>query len=310
MNRWTRMIGLRVLSGIVVLWGAATLAFLAIHGVGGDPALSALGPDANPTPAVLAQVRAEYGLDKPLLVQYLLYLGRLLHGDLGQSYALHSSVSAAIGQQIGATAQLAGTATAIAVLLAIVVGTFTAGRRRAMRSVASGVELVFASMPSFAVGLALLVVFSFSLRLFPVSGNQGPESLVLPSLAMALPIAAVLAQVLRGSLEEVLEQPFILTARTRGMGDAAVRLRHGLRHALIPLVTLTGFVVGGLLGGAVITETLFVRQGVGRLLINAVQAKDVPVVVGVVLLAALIHVVVNLIVDIVYSVIDPRIVTS
>jgi peptide/nickel transport system permease protein len=165
-------------------------------------------------------------------------------------------------------------------------------------------------MPSFAVGLALLVVFSFSLRLFPVSGNQGPESLVLPSLAMALPIAAVLAQVLRGSLEDVLEQPFILTARTRGMRDAGVRLRHGLRHALIPLVTLTGFVVGGLLGGAVITETLFVRQGVGRLLINAVQAKDVPVVVGVVLLAALIHVVVNLIVDVVYSVIDPRIVTS
>lgn len=310
MNRWARMILLRVLSGIVVLWGAATLAFLAIHGVGGDPALAALGPDANPTPAVLAQVRAEYGLDKPLAVQYLLYLGRLLHGDLGQSYALHSSVSAAIGQQIGPTAQLAGTATVIAVVLAIVAGTFTAKRGRAVRGVTSGLELVFASMPSFAVGLALLVVFSFSLRLFPVSGNQGPESLVLPSLAMALPIAAVLAQVLTGSLDEVLEQPFILTARTRGMRDAAVRLRHALRHALIPLVTLTGFVVGGLLGGAVITETLFVRQGVGRLLINAVQSKDVPVVVGVVLLAAFIHVVVNLVVDIVYSAIDPRIVTS
>ncbi len=309
-HRLVRVIGVRLLTGVVVLWGAATLAFLAMHGVKGDPALAALGPDANPTPEVLRQIRLEYGLDQPWYVQYLTYLGRLAHGDLGQSYVLRTSVATAIGQQIGQTVQLALSAAIIAVVLAVVVGTLTAKRGPVIRSATSGIALVFASMPSFAVGLALLVAFSFTLHWFPVSGNQGLASLVLPSFAMALPIAAVLTQILRASLEDVLEQPFILTARTRGMRDAAVRVRHGLRHALIPLVTMTGFVVGGLLGGAVITETLFVRQGIGRLLINAVQAKDVPIVLGVVLFAALVHVVVNLIVDIVYTAIDPRIETA
>jgi peptide/nickel transport system permease protein len=174
----------------------------------------------------------------------------------------------------------------------------------------SGIEVVLAATPTFVIGFALLIVFSFTLRLFPIGGNSGPSSVVLPALTLALSVVGTLSQVLRNELEEVLEQPFILTARTRGMRDASVRVLHALRHAVIPTVTMSGFLVAALLGGSVITETLFARQGLGTLLLNAVYAKDVPVVLGVVILSAGVYVVINLAVDIAYSLIDPRVVTA
>jgi len=170
--------------------------------------------------------------------------------------------------------------------------------------------VVLAATPTFVIGFALLIVFSFTLRLFPIGGNSGPSSVVLPALTLALSVVGTLSQVLRNELEEVLEQPFILTARTRGMRDASVRVLHALRHAVIPTVTMSGFLVAALLGGSVITETLFARQGLGTLLLNAVYAKDVPVVLGVVILSAGVYVVINLAVDIAYSLIDPRVVTA
>jgi peptide/nickel transport system permease protein len=301
----------RLLAGIGVLWGAATLSFIALHVTAGDAALATVaGEGSNPTQAVLERVRQDYGLELPIYQQYLNYLGRLLSGDLGQSYQQRVSVSTIIGEQLGPTVELALSAAVLAVVLSVAVAILTARRRPWIRSAASGTELVLTSFPTFVLGLVLLIIFSFQLGWFPVSGNDGLSALVLPTVTLALPIAATLSQVLRTELEEVLEQPFILTARTRGMRDAVVRLRHGLRHALIQIVTMSGFVIGGLLGGAVITETLFVRRGVGQLMLTATTTKDIPLVLGVVLFAAAVYVVVNLIVDFVYGIIDPRVVTS
>ncbi|WP_235492176.1 ABC transporter permease [Leifsonia sp. Root112D2] len=298
---------LRVVGAIGVLWGAATLAFLAIYLSPGDPAYAVLGGEqANPSPAVLAQIRHEYGFDQPWYVQYGTYLWKLVHGDLGRSYQLKEPVSQAIGQQIGGTVQLAVTAGTLAILIAVVVATLTAHRRRWIRGTSSAIDLTLASMPSFWLGILLLSAFSYGLHVFPAIGNKGWQSLVLPSVTLALPLAAVLTQVLRNALEEVFDQPFIQSARARGLSDAYVRVRHALRHALIPLTTMAGFLVGGLFGGAVVTETLFNRQGLGRLLLAAVNGKDLPIVIAVVVLSAGVYVITNLAVDLLYPLIDPR----
>ncbi len=300
-------LGVRVLGAVGVLWGAATATFVALAVIPGDIAYAVVGgADSNPSPEVLAEVRREYGLDRPLLVQYGAYLLRLASGDLGTSYRFHSPVGTLIAEQVGPTVALALAAAVVAVLGAVVVALATAGRRPAVRGAVSGVELVLASLPSFWLGIVLLTVFSFGLGWFPAIGGEGWRGLVLPTLTLALPLGAVLAQVLRASVEEVLDEPFVVTARSRGLTDTAVRVRHVLRHALVPLTTMSGFVVGGLLGGAVITETLFNRQGLGRLLLSAVTSKDMPVVLGLVLLSAAVYVVVNLVVDATYPLIDPR----
>lgn len=297
----------RLLGGLGVLWGAATLTFVMLHLTAGDTALAILGgPEALPTPEVLARVRAEYGLDRPIALQYLDYLGRLARLDLGESYRLRIPVSRAIAQQLGATVRLALVAGAAAVLFSVVLATATARRRPWIRSASSGAELVVSSIPGFVLGLALLYVFSFQLRLLPAAGYHGWRSLVLPALTLAIPVAAVLTQVLRQELEDILEQPFIVMARARGLSEAGVRLGHALRHALIPLVTLSGFIFASLLGGAVITETLFSQQGVGRLMVEATTNKDVPIVLGVTLLSAAVYVGVNLLVDLANALIDPR----
>lgn len=306
-----KRIGWRVLAGIGVLWGAATLAFITLHSTAGDAALSTVGGQgADPTQAVLQQVRKDYGLNLPLWHQYVDYLGRLVQGNLGQSYQQRRPVTTVISRQLLPTVELACFAATVALVLSIVVATATAKRMRWIRAGSGGVEMILASMPTFVVGLLLMTAFSTELKLFPISGEDGFRSLVLPAFTLALPISAVLTQVLRTELEDVLEQPFVLTARARGMRDGAVRLRHALRHALIPLVTLAGSVIGFLLGGAVITESLFNRQGLGQLMLSATTNKDIPLVVGLVVFAAFVYVLVNLLVDILYTVVDPRVVTG
>ncbi|HDS1734694.1 ABC transporter permease [Pseudomonas sp. BP8] len=297
----------RLRDGLVVLWAAASLTFFGMQHSGGDTALAILGgPDAMPTPAMLEQVRVEYGLDQPLWVQYGKYLARLAQGDLGESYRLRIPVGQAIAEQLGATLALASSAALLAVLLALASALLTANRGRRLRALVSGIELVLSAVPNFVIGTVLLLVFAFYFHLLPPSGSQGWQSLLLPSLALGLPLAAVLAQVLRQALEQVLEQPFITQARARGMSDTGVRLRHALRHALVPLVTLAGYVFASLLGGAVILELLFGRQGIGRLMLDATANKDVPLVLGVTLLAATLYVLVNLLVDLLTQAIDPR----
>ncbi|ROL72595.1 ABC transporter permease [Pseudomonas vranovensis] len=297
----------RLLAGIGVLWGAATLTFLAINLSAGDPALAILGgPDAMPSAELIAQVRAEYGLDQPLWVQYGQYLARLAQGDLGESYRLRIPVLQVIGSQLGATVQLSLAAAALSIVLAVSCAVLTANRPRWVRSLVSGTELVLSSAPSFVIGIVLLLVFSFGWHLLPPSGSNSWQALILPSLALALPIAAVLTQVLRQELEDILEQPFIAMARARGMSETGVRLKHALRHALVPLVTLSGFVFASLLGGAVIIEMLFARQGIGRLMLDAAVTKDMPLLLGITLLAAAIYVLVNFLVDLINHWVDPR----
>ena len=302
-----RLILRRLLSGIGVLWGAATLTFLAINLSAGDPAMAILGgPGANPSAELIAQVRAEYGLDQPLIVQYGQYLGRLAQGDLGDSYNLRRPVGQVISGQLGATVQLSLSAAALAVLLAVVVAVLSANRAPWVRSLVSGTELVLSSAPSFVIGLGLLLVFAFGWHLLPPSGSKGLQALILPSVALALPVAAVLSQVLRQTLEDTLEQPFIAMARARGLSETGVRFKHALRHALVPLVTLSGFVFASLLGGAVVIELLFSRQGIGRLMLDSAVSKDVPLLLGITLLAAAIYVVVNFLVDLINHWVDPR----
>ncbi|UVL54476.1 ABC transporter permease [Pseudomonas sp. B21-035] len=297
----------RLLAGIGVLWGAATLTFLAINLSAGDPALAILGgPDAMPSAELIAQVRAEYGLDQPLWVQYGQYLARLAQGDLGESYRLRIPVLQVIGSQLGATVQLSLAAALLSIVLAVSCAVLTANRPRWVRSLVSGTELVLSSAPSFVIGIVLLLVFSFGWHLLPPSGSNSWQALMLPSLALALPIAAVLTQVLRQELEDILEQPFIAMARARGMSETGVRLKHALRHALVPLVTLSGFVFASLLGGAVIIEMLFARQGIGRLMLDAAVTKDMPLLLGITLLAAAIYVLVNFLVDLINHWVDPR----
>lgn len=302
-----RLILRRLLSGLGVLWGAATLTFLAVNLSAGDPAMAILGgPGAMPSAELIAKVRAEYGLDQPLIVQYGQYLGRLAQGDLGDSYNLRKPVGQVIASKLGSTAQLSLSAAALAMLLAVVVAVLSANRAPWIRSLVSGTELVLSSAPSFVIGLILLLVFAFGWHLLPPSGSNGWRALILPSVALALPVAAVLSQVLRQSLEDILEQPFIAMARARGMSETGVRLKHALRHALVPLVTLAGFVFASLLGGAVVIELLFSRQGIGRLMLDAAVSKDVPLLLGITLLAAAIYVVVNFLVDLINNWVDPR----
>ncbi|CAI8887988.1 peptide/nickel transport system permease protein [Pseudomonas donghuensis] len=297
----------RLLAGIGVLWGAATLTFLAINLSAGDPALAILGgPDAMPSAELIAQVRAEYGLDQPLWVQYGQYLARLAQGDLGESYRLRIPVLQVIGSQLGATLQLSLAAALLSILLAVSCAVLTANRPRWVRALVSGSELVLSSAPSFVIGIVLLLLFSFGWHLLPPSGSNNWQALILPSLALALPVAAVLTQVLRQELEDILEQPFIAMARARGMSETGVRLKHALRHALVPLVTLSGFVFASLLGGAVIIEMLFARQGIGRLMLDAAITKDMPLLLGITLLAAAIYGVVNVLVDLINHWVDPR----
>jgi peptide/nickel transport system permease protein len=303
-----RMIGLRLATGLLVLWGAATLTFLAVHATAGDPAIAILGgPDALPTPAVVAQVRKDYGLDDPLAVQYAHYLGRLARGDLGESYRLHAPVATVIGEQLGSTLLLAFWAMSTALAAAVIVATLTAGRSRIGRQVVATTEIVLIAVPNFVIGIGLLYVLAYVLRVLPVAGSEGWRSLVLPVLTLAIPAGSMLSQVMRNELDQVLEQPFIVTARARGLSEAGVRLRHALRHGLLPVLTLGGYVFGFLLGGAVVTETLFARRGVGRLMVDSATTSDIPVVTGIALLAALSYVLVTLAVDIAGNALDPRI---
>ncbi|MFK3665775.1 ABC transporter permease [Ochrobactrum teleogrylli] len=307
MSNFLSHLGWRLLQGVGVMFGAAALTFVAARMVPGDPAQAiAGGPEASPTPEVLAQIRAEYALDAPLVTQFIQYVTKFLSGDLGMSYRLNIPVRDAIIEQAWPTLALASSAALIAVGLSVILALATAGRNPVIRAVSSAIELTFASMPTFWLGLLLLTIFSYKLGWLPAISRTHPLALVLPALTLALPLAGSMTQVLRQALEEGLDQPFVLSARARGLGDWSIRTGHVLRHALPPYLTMAGYLVGSLLGGTVITEMLFNRQGIGKLLLHAVLGQDLPVVMGVVLLAALVFVTINLIVDLLHPLIDPR----
>ncbi|GAB2577671.1 ABC transporter permease [Paractinoplanes abujensis] len=293
----------RIATGLVVLWAAATAAYLALLAAPGSTVDSIIGDGAD-TPLIRAQIIEEWGLDRPAVVQYLDYLWRAAQGDLGRSYLLQRPVRDVIADQIGPTLTLAVAAAGLGALLALTLAVTT--RRPWARRVSSTAELVVVSTPPFLIGIVLLSVFSFNLGWFPVSGGQGVASLVLPAMTLALPVAGVLTQVLRDGIDRALDEPFVVTARARGLGERAVLVRHALRHALLPAVTLTGWLFGTLLGGAVIIETVFGRPGLGQVTLQAVNSADMPVVLAVVVFSAFVYVVINTLADLSYLLIDPR----
>ncbi len=299
-----RRLGGIVVSVVVVLWGAATLAFFALRVIPGDPVDVMLGPLSQVSAQGREALRAELGLDQPVLVQYVTYLGQLLRGDLGESYQLRMPVAEVLGRQLGATLQLTALALLIAVVLALSVAMLARGRTS--RGIVATVELVVLSSPVFWIGLVLLSVFAFGLGWFPVSGSRNPATLVLPAVTLALPVAALLGQVLRDGIESAERAPFALTVRARGASHARLTARHTLRHGAAGALTLTAYLVGSLLGGAVLVETVFARPGIGRVALAAITNRDLPVVSGVILLSAAAFVLINIMVDLLHPVIDPR----
>lgn len=297
----------RLGASVVVAWGSTTAAFFALHALPGNIA-DILAGDLD-YPGLREAIAAEWGLDRSLPAQYIDFLRRIASGDFGTSYELRTPVADVVASQLWPTVHLAVSAGILALLIAVVVATLTSGQGRAARAVASFVELVFASTPVFWLGILLLMAFSFTLQWLPVSGDQGWASLVLPAVTLALPTAGLLTQVLREAMEKTLDQPFVVTVRARGLTEWRVRVRHVLRHAALPVMTLGGWLIGGLLGGAVITEKVFGRPGLGTVTLNAVLSHDVPVVLAVVLLAAFIHVAASTLLDLLYVLIDPRLKT-
>lgn len=299
----TRALGL-LGSVVLVLWGAATLAFVAVRIIPGDPVEVMLGPQAQVSDAVKAGIRAELGLDRPAIEQYLAYLGQLLRGDLGESYQLRMPVAEVIGRQLGATLQLTALALLIAVVVALVVALFCRGP--VSRGIAAGLELVVLSSPVFWIGLVLLSVFAFGLGWFPVAGTRNPATIVLPAVTLALPVAALLGQVMRDGIETAERQPFALTVRARGAGHVRLAAHHTLRHGAAAALTLTAYLMGSLLGGAVLVETVFARPGLGRVALTAITDRDLPVISGIILFSALAFVFVNIVVELLHPLLDPR----
>lgn len=296
----------RLLLALWVLFGVSSLVFFLIHWVPGDPVEVMLGESTSATDR--EALRHSLGLDLPLFEQWWSFINGAIRLDLGDSLFYRQPVVSLLAERIGATAELAVAAFLVAFLIALPLGVIAAARRGTLWDVgAMGFSLLGVSIPNFWLGPLLVLVFSLGLGWFPVSGRSGIESLILPAITLGTGLAAVLSRMVRSSLLEVLGDDYIRTARAKGLGDCQVILRHGLGNAWLPVLTLLGLQLGALLGGAVVTETVFNWPGVGLLLIESIQRRDYPVVQGCVLLISSSYVLLNLITDLLYARIDPRI---
>ncbi|HEV2282111.1 MAG TPA: ABC transporter permease [bacterium] len=302
-----RYIGQRALQAVPVLVGITVVTFLMLHLVPGDPVLLFAG-DKPMSDAQAAEIRHQLGLDRPLLTQYEDYVGHLLRGDLGRALRSQRPVLASILEVLPATVQLTLAALGLAILFGLALGVVAAlAHRTWLDTAAMAVAILGVSMPVFYSSLLLLMLFSFTLGWFPATGEGGLDHLILPATALGLISSAVLARLVRSGMLGVLRQDYIVTARAKGLSRALVLWRHALRNALIPVITMLGLQLGALLGGAVVTETIFSRPGLGRLAVDAILNRDFPLVQGTVLVAAFVYVAVNLLVDVAYAAVDPRI---
>jgi ABC-type dipeptide/oligopeptide/nickel transport system permease component len=297
----------RLLVSIPVVLGVSLLVFSMLHFVPGDPVLIMLG-DAAGNPERTAELRRELGLDDPLWVQYGRFLGNALRGDLGRSIRTNRPVFDEIKDQAPNTLQLTAAGLGLAIVLGVALGVLAGYRRGTwIDFLTMLVALIGVSMPSFWMGLLLIFLFALTLGWLPATGQGGLERLILPAFTLGVHAVAIIARLTRSNMVEVLGNEYVTTARAKGLAERAVLLGHALRNALIPVVTIVGLQFGALLGGAVIIETVFARQGLGRLAVEAILAKDFPVVQGVVLVSAVLYVLINLVVDVAYGVLDPRI---
>jgi ABC-type dipeptide/oligopeptide/nickel transport system permease component len=289
-----------------VLIGVATLVFSLIHLVPGDPVQSMLGESASP--ADVEVLRDRLGLNRPLPVQYMAFVRGAVTGDLGTSLRTNQPVVAAIAERIPATVELALAAMVVALVIALPLGILAAVRAgTGVDHAATTLALVGISIPNFWLGPLLAIVVSIGLGWLPVSGRGGLAHLVLPAITLGAPLAAMLARMTRASVLEELRELYVLAARARGLSRARAVLVHAFRNSLIPIVTVLGLQLGSVLTGAVITETIFAWPGIGRLLIQSIGFRDYPMVQGCILFIAVTYVAVNLLTDLVYGVLDPRI---
>ncbi len=297
----------RIAQAIPVLVGITLFTFLMAHLVPGDPVQIFAG-ERELSPERAAQVRRQYGLDRPLWEQYRSYMADLLRGDLGSGLHSQRPVAETIREALGPTLQLTLAGLVVAIVLGVSLGILAALFHNTwLDTGAMVIALLGVSMPIFYLGLLLLFAFSFQIHLFPATGTGSARHLILPAIAVGFASSAYLARLVRSSMLEVLGQDFVVTARAKGLVELGVVTRHALKNALIPVVTFLGIQLAGLLTGAVVTESVFSRPGLGRVAVTAIGNRDFPLIQGTVLVAAVIYVLVNLIVDLSYAVIDPRI---
>ena len=296
----------RLLGVVPVVFGVVLLTFLLVHAVPGDPVEVMLGESASS--ADRTQLRADLGLDQPIYVQFGVYLNKLAHGDLGVSIHSKKPIVDLLAERLPATAKLALLALSFAIFIGLPLGIIAALKvNQWPDKLANLLSLSISAMPHFWMGPMLMMVFALWLGLLPVSGMESGAAIILPALTLGFGLAAILTRMTRASMLEVLHEDFIRTARAKGLTEYAVILRHALRAALLPIVTVLGLQLGSLLAGTVITETVFSWDGVGRLLVESIEKRDYPVTQACVLVVALLYVAVNLATDIIYTKIDPRV---
>jgi glutathione transport system permease protein len=296
----------RVALLVPILFGVSVFVFLFLRLTPGDPARIVAGPDASS--AQIEVIRHQLGLDESWPQQYVIYMGKMLHGDLGVSTRVHLPVTEIIATRFVNTLELTLVAIVLALLLGLTAGVFSAVKRNTAVDYGSmALALIGVSMPSFWLGLLLIGVFSVTLGMLPTGGNDGPASIILPAVTLALGVAGIIARITRASMLEVFQQDHVRTAWAKGLRSRVVVVRHVLRNSLSAIVTMTGLEFGFLLGGAVVVETVFSWPGLGQILVQSISYRDYPVVQGVMLVLATEFVVVNLIVDVLYAVIDPRV---
>jgi ABC-type dipeptide/oligopeptide/nickel transport system permease component len=296
----------RLLLAILVIWGVVTIIFVIVRLVPGDPAALLLGSDA--TPEQIENARRELGLDQPIFIQYLKYLEGVIHFDFGRSYRMNQSATTLLFSRLPATALLGSSAMILVVVLSFPLGILSALKvGKIADKIISLFSLLGQSIPSFWVGIMCILIFARRLRWLPSGGTEGFKSLILPAIALSLHLLSIMVRLTRAGLLEVMNEPYIQTARAKGFSERIVVTRHALRNMMIPVLTVGGLQLASLLSGAVIIETVFAWPGVGRLLIDSINNRDYSVVQAAVAFMALTFVAVNLIVDILYAVVDPRI---
>jgi ABC-type dipeptide/oligopeptide/nickel transport system permease component len=301
-----RYVSIRLLFALPALWLILTMVFLLAHIVPGDPVAQMLGEGARAED--LTQLRHALGLDLPLPVQYGRYLAGVLHGDLGESFRFQQPVLRVVAEHYPATLELAVVALLICALIGIPAGVLAAHKRGERTDHAVAVLTLFGlSVPNFALGPVLILLFSVVLGWLPVSGRGGIPHLILPAFTLAAALAAILTRMVRTSVIEELSADYVRTARSKGVSESGVLFRHALRNALIPILTILGLQFGTLLAGTIVTESIFSWPGIGRLAVQAIGARDYPLLQGCILLIAVSYVLVNLLTDLVYALVDPRV---
>jgi len=299
----------RLLQMMLVLFGASIILFLCLFVVPGDPIATSQGEGRQLDASTRAALERRYNLDKPLPQQYAGYVGRLAQGDLGESYVYRRSVNTILKEKLGNTAKLALAAIVLMMALGIVAGVVAAVFRYSFLDVLVTLSTTVAiGVPTFVIGLALQNVFAINLGWLPLQGQSaGNRSIILPALALSAVDTALVSRLMRGTMSEVMRADYIRTAYAKGLSKRVVIFKHALRNSIIPVLTYLGIAFGGLLGGALITETVFNWNGIGLALVGAIQSQDNPIVLGVVTYGVLVFVLVNLVVDVAYAFLDPRI---